>query len=930
MKKFALSLLFILAPIGAYAAKPTAGTALNTGSTLYPNLNNAWGFLEGSGSTVTDSMSHSTGSIHTGINWTTDADGPLLTAPSGTGYISLTSSVTTTYTGGGWSIAWRSQQLNADNQGMILGDNTGTNRFIWFTSGAMTVRAPCGSDLTSGTLSTLTSTHDYVLAEDGSTLNLFQDGTLVWTKNPSISCISFNTLFSGYSGQSFCFLGKMSYIYVWKGVALSTANAVSLHASPYQIFNSAVSESFTVSQGTIPANHNGNININLTGTGSAWASTTTFLVSGVSGISLATATVTNSTQAVISLTVPSTLYTTSPGNTGTLSITDSLSTTTLVVQTPSLSISPTNAVFNSSNTLTMTGANTIWGVEYSTGLFSASGGTGVVFSTNPTVQTNLISSATLFTGTVSGSTITIKDLSTGATANFLVTAAPVESFTVNLGTIPANHNGNISINLTAVNSAWASSTIFLVSGVSGVTLSTRTVLNSTQCVVSLALPSTLYTTAPGNTGTLSITDSISTATLMVQTPSITISPVLGAVSSSYTLTTTGINTIWTTEYSTGLFSTSGGTGVAFSTNPYVQNDFISTATLYTGSVSGSTITIKDLSTGATSNFLISASVVVTTYDLTLSTVQGVFIQVEGGPIKASYAGKTSWGLAWNDGSVYFKGAMTELDVYCYNNGAPLNLIQDGVFLSSITIPNTSAWAWVTINAAMDGNAHTYILTWGQNMFVQQIRTTGATAGINTAFLPARPGIAFFGDSITAGDNYGTNSNTSFVHLVGLYFNSQTFNRGVHSSLVSGVGGGATRTADITANIPGPVTVVNLYGTNDVASVSTTTFAAAYTTMVELEQDALPGSLILNERLLKAEVGETIRDPFSTAIQNVVSTLNFAKDVYVQGAHNAYDGSSGVHPNTAQLPAIAVAIEADITANTSSGGAAVTRVMTFVQ
>lgn len=325
--------------------------------------------------------------------------------------------------------------------------------------------------------------------------------------------------------------------------------------------------------------------------------------------------------------------------------------------------------------------------------------------------------------------------------------------------------------------------------------------------------------------------------------------------------------------------------------------------------------------------VVGAGVATSTYDLTNAAIGGIYVQVEGGATKATYFSATAWGAggspAWNDCAVRFKGTVGTIAVQAYLNGGPVRLAIDGVDQGSVTtLANSSAYdsGFTTIATGLDSAAeHTYLISFGQGMYLKQIQTTGGT-GINTARLQARPVLLGYGDSITAGDSAGgTDSTVSWLHKAGLSLGYQVVNRGVHSSQVAT--DGQTRTTDVTGQIPAASVVVILYGTNDVvAGEGAGVFDAAYLDMLQKVQAGNPGAYVISERLLKTTGGDTSRDAYSAIISTQVSAMGNAKFTYKAGMYGAYDGSTGVHPDGTQCTAIAAAVVTDVQVATAGGSA----------
>lgn len=327
--------------------------------------------------------------------------------------------------------------------------------------------------------------------------------------------------------------------------------------------------------------------------------------------------------------------------------------------------------------------------------------------------------------------------------------------------------------------------------------------------------------------------------------------------------------------------------------------------------------------------IVGAGIATSTYDLTDAAIGGIYVQVEGGATKGTFFSATAWAPggnpAWNDCAARFRATIGTLAIKAYLNGGPVRVSIDGVDQGSITtLASTSAYdaGFTTIATGLDSAVeHTYLISFGQGMYLQQIRTSGGT-GINTARLQGRPVLLGYGDSITAGDSAGgTDSTVSWLHKAGLSLDYQVVNRGVHGSQVSTAG--QTRTADVTAQIPAASVVVILYGTNDVvAGEGAGVFDAAYLDMLYRVQAGNPGACVIAERLMKASIGDTARDAYSAIIAAQVATTGNARYTYAAGMYGAYDGSTGIHPDGTQSTAIAAAVASDIQAATTGGRAVV--------
>jgi hypothetical protein len=221
--------------------------------------------------------------------------------------------------------------------------------------------------------------------------------------NYSTNTITMASGFSRSVGDSIWLYSKSD------GAHVLTGSAPDMGAFPFS--NGA---SFTCSPTTVPANHSGNITETCTGTSTSWTGSTSFSLSGVSGVTLVSSTNNSSTS--------QTLVITTGSSTGTETIsdtTDSIS-TTITVATATLSVSPTSGNTSTTPSVTLTGANTLWSSETASTLFSVSGGSGASLGT-PSVSSNTSATVTLTVGSAAGA-LTLTDNSTTATTTFTATS----------------------------------------------------------------------------------------------------------------------------------------------------------------------------------------------------------------------------------------------------------------------------------------------------------------------------------------------------------------------------------------------------------------------------------------------------------------------------------------------------------------------------
>lgn len=173
-----------------------------------------------------------------------------------------------------------------------------------------------------------------------------------------------------------------------------------------------VGTSFAATPFSVPSNHPGHITLTLVGSGTGWTTGTTFTVSGVTGVAKFSQAVTDTTHATLAITTGS--------STGTLMISDGVSTYPITVGAPSLSVSPSPVV--AGGLVTFSGTNTVWTQETASGLFSASGVSGAGI-TGIVVQSDTLATGFLAGATASG-TATFADNSTGATTTATAYGTP--------------------------------------------------------------------------------------------------------------------------------------------------------------------------------------------------------------------------------------------------------------------------------------------------------------------------------------------------------------------------------------------------------------------------------------------------------------------------------------------------------------------------
>ncbi len=239
------------------------------------------------------------------------------------------------------------------------------------------------------------------------TLTLTGNGSKTWSSGGTTFAIS-GAAGTTKTGQTVAGANSATVV-VQTGTGLGPL-AVSDGANSFTVQVTPNPASFAIAPAVIPANHSGHITLTLTGTGTSWSSgTTTFTLSGVSGVTEVSQTITSTTAATVVVATGS--------GTGTLTVGDGATLGQVAVATATLSASTQAIPASHATSVTMTGQNTVWTQETATSLFAVSGDAGSSIASISVVSNT---SATLaLTGGADGKA-TIADNSTGATTTVAV------------------------------------------------------------------------------------------------------------------------------------------------------------------------------------------------------------------------------------------------------------------------------------------------------------------------------------------------------------------------------------------------------------------------------------------------------------------------------------------------------------------------------
>ena len=194
----------------------------------------------------------------------------------------------------------------------------------------------------------------------------------------------------------------------------------------------AVSASMTTFPYAVPSNHSGNISLAVSGTGTNWKQSTTFSVSGVSGVTLVSHSVQSATEATVIITTGS--------GTGILTLTDGAISYPITVIAPTITAvyNPLSRLSSDGESIALSANAAVWAQENLAHLFSITVGTGSLAT--PINVTNCYCWIKLTASTP----VTITDNSTGATTTF---------------TLPTKLNSNQGIGSAIANSVAAATSV---------------------------------------------------------------------------------------------------------------------------------------------------------------------------------------------------------------------------------------------------------------------------------------------------------------------------------------------------------------------------------------------------------------------------------------------------------------------------------------
>jgi hypothetical protein len=237
--------------------KPTSGTSLDTGNSLYTNLSAAWAFLEGSGLSSADSVAGTydlTLISSASLFWGTDdaGDTSLIFDVPETNPVRLANDLVLDGSVD-WSLAFRISQKAEDTKGMFIGD--GAQQAYVFLNGSgnyLRVRNAAGVQIFNYDVTAIDTTldDDWVITYTQTSgtsgdYALYLNGVQVATDSGSGDLGNIDRIGNGATSSNFALAGSISYIYAWVGRALVLADAAALASDPYSVFESVNSVSVT-------------------------------------------------------------------------------------------------------------------------------------------------------------------------------------------------------------------------------------------------------------------------------------------------------------------------------------------------------------------------------------------------------------------------------------------------------------------------------------------------------------------------------------------------------------------------------------------------------------------------------------------------------------------------------------------------------------
>lgn len=402
--------------------KPWPGVGIDWDQPLCQGLQIAIPFNEGSGSPY-ELVNNVAPLTVSNLGWASGADGWQTTYNGSSTKLLYPAPEFNIATGSGMSVLWRGLTTSLSSGGCLV--ERGQNNLYWcliITGGAIILRGSASSPRATWTISGInTGALNTFVATDNAvqTNNMYVNGVLVSATtnaaHPPIDSTSPIAVGYNYNANNEYLTGAISLILVWNRV-LSGAEVASISANPWQIFRPAWSRglvikspaSFVVTESELPTHHaGGSVTVHAVGTGTTWTTGTTFSCTGVSGWSVASATIVDSTHATLSVSCPS-----SGGSTGSLTFATGSINAVASVSAPLISASPATISPQDTVTVTLTGTSTLWLDDTPT--FTISGGTGATIGT-PSFTSNTSATVTVYAGTAPGATLTFTDPSTGAT-----------------------------------------------------------------------------------------------------------------------------------------------------------------------------------------------------------------------------------------------------------------------------------------------------------------------------------------------------------------------------------------------------------------------------------------------------------------------------------------------------------------------------------
>lgn len=137
-----------------------------------------------------------------------------------------------------WSIAFRGKQDADGTAGVICGNRSSNNAFLFFNGTGNEFRVQIGATAHNflGAGATYTSDANYGVTYSAGALSLYKNGVLIETKSVAGGTFIVTHVGTGFTNDSFGLVGSLDYFYVWERALIATEFA-ELHNDPDAFLN---------------------------------------------------------------------------------------------------------------------------------------------------------------------------------------------------------------------------------------------------------------------------------------------------------------------------------------------------------------------------------------------------------------------------------------------------------------------------------------------------------------------------------------------------------------------------------------------------------------------------------------------------------------------------------------------------------------------